>query len=165
MTELAVGRRRFQTRVSSENTLNSRVVINGAYGKQCAQCLASVPTYRKWPRATHGGTMSPIDTVQAAVCETFERLLVECERARRDWSEQRVAIFQLGLRGKEMDDELRCLQARFAKSYALVRNHRHDCELCKSSRRAGQSSSSEGHDHRRSSFRLPLAAGLLHARL
>jgi hypothetical protein len=109
--------------------------------------------------------MSPIDTLETAVCETFERLLADCERARKDWSEQRVAIFQLGLRGKEMDDELRCLQARFAKSYALARNHLHYCELCKSSRRAGEPSGSEGHDHRRASFRLPLSAGLLHTRL
>jgi hypothetical protein len=115
--------------------------------------------------ATYGGTMSPIDAVQAAVCATFEGLLAECERARKDWSEQREAIFQLGLRGKEMDDQLRCLQARFAKSYALVRNHLCDCELCKSSRGASDSSGSEGYVHRRTSFRLPLSAGLLHTRL
>ena len=109
--------------------------------------------------------MSPIDMIQAAVCATFEGLLAECERAREDWNEQRVAILQLGLRGKEMDDELRCLQARFAKSYSLVRNHLRDCEFCKSSRRAGEPSGSEGHAHRGTSFRLPLSAGLLHTRL
>jgi hypothetical protein len=109
--------------------------------------------------------MRAAETVETAVCETFEGLLAECESAREDWNEQRVAIFQLGLRGKEMDDELRFLQARFAKSYSLVRNHLRDCEFCKSSRGAGQSFGSEGHVHRRTSFRLPLSAGLLHTRL
>ncbi len=105
--------------------------------------------------------MSPVDTVQTAVCDTYDELAEECENARRNWNEQRAAIFELGLRGKEIDDELRCLQARFAKSYALVRNHLRDCKLCESSRGAGDPHGREGHGRGRATFRLSLCSGLL----
>ncbi len=105
--------------------------------------------------------MSPAGTAETAVCNSYEGLLEECENARKNWNEQRVAIFELGLRGKEIDDELRCLQAKFAKSYALVCNHLRDCKLCESARGTSDLSGSEGHGHGGATFRLSLSSGLL----
>ena len=49
--------------------------------------------------------MNRVDAVVVGFCETYEKLLEEREAARNQWNEQRTAIFELGLRGKEMDDE------------------------------------------------------------
>ena len=76
--------------------------------------------------------MSPTVAVGIAVCETYDALVAECEAARRSWSERRAEIFESGVQGKESDDELRSLQAKYAKSYALLRNHLCACELCQS---------------------------------
>jgi hypothetical protein len=98
--------------------------------------------------------MIPLGTVRTAVCDTYEELFEECNAARKNWNQRRAEIAELSLRGKEIDDELRCLQARFAKSYALVCNHLRDCELCESSRGAGEPFGGKDHDRRRASFRL-----------
>jgi hypothetical protein len=74
--------------------------------------------------------MSRLALIENAVCETYQGLLKDCENARKQWNERRVEISELGLRGKGIDNELRCLQARFAKSYAMVRNHVCDCDSC-----------------------------------
>ena len=104
--------------------------------------------------------MNREEAIDSAVCETYEKLLEECEAARRNWNEQRAAIFELGLRGKEMDDELLCLQARFAKANALACSHLRDCQQCESARRAGHAGGAEGHGHGGSSVRLPLSSFL-----
>ena len=69
-------------------------------------------------------------------CETHQGLMDECSAARMEWNARRAEISKLGLRGKKIDNELLRLQARFAKSYAMVRNHLGDCECCKSARGA-----------------------------
>jgi hypothetical protein len=74
--------------------------------------------------------MSRLALIENAVCETHQGLLEDCENARKQWNERRVEISELGVRGKGIDNELRCLQARFAKSYAMVRNHVRDCDSC-----------------------------------
>jgi hypothetical protein len=91
--------------------------------------------------------MSSTAAVDTQVCETFEGLLEECETARREWNERRAEISELGLRGKGIDDELRCLQARFAKSYAMAGNHLRDCGSCQSAGRTdyGACDESDGH--------------------
>jgi hypothetical protein len=70
----------------------------------------------------------------AAVCETHQGLHDECNRARDEWNRRRAEISKVGLKGKKIDNELMRLQAKFAKSYAMVRNHLRGCECCQSAR-------------------------------
>jgi hypothetical protein len=100
--------------------------------------------------------MTSVEAVETGICETYQDLLEDCEVAREVWKQIRAVVSAQGLRGKEIDDELRRLQANFAKSYALVRNHLHDCELCQSSGRTDSHSSDEGYDHGVSTIRLAL---------
>jgi hypothetical protein len=72
----------------------------------------------------------------AATCETHQGLLDECNAARNEWNARRAEISKLGLRGKKIDNELMRLQAKFAKSYAMVRSHLRGCECCQSARGA-----------------------------
>jgi hypothetical protein len=60
--------------------------------------------------------MSPAALTQAAVCERYDALAVECEAARQAWSERRAQIVENEVQGKETEDELRSLQAKCAKS-------------------------------------------------
>jgi hypothetical protein len=69
-------------------------------------------------------------SVQTAVCTRYERLLEECRDASQIWNKQRAEVRESGLHGKKVDDELRKLQANYAKAYAVLRNHVHDCETC-----------------------------------
>jgi|ERR1700758_812868 hypothetical protein len=102
--------------------------------------------------------MSPM-AVERAICETYEALTEHCSNARKEWNERRAEISELGLRGKGIDDELRCLQARFAKSCAMVRNHLRDCDSCKSSRRTDERSRHESHAGIFPEFRFSLFSG------
>ena len=78
--------------------------------------------------------MSSAAVTQVAVCERYGELAGECEAAKQRWSVRRAEIFESVVRGKEPDDELRSLQAQYAKSYAALRNHLCGCELCQSAR-------------------------------
>jgi hypothetical protein len=69
-----------------------------------------------------------------STCETHQGLLDECNSAQIEWNSRRREISKLGLRGKKIDNELMRLQAKFAKSYAMVRNHLRGCECCQSAR-------------------------------
>jgi hypothetical protein len=69
-----------------------------------------------------------------STCETHQGLLDECNAAQSEWNTRRREISKLGLRGKKIDNELMRLQAKFAKSYAMVRNHLRGCECCQSAR-------------------------------
>jgi hypothetical protein len=76
--------------------------------------------------------MSSAALTQVAVCEAYDALVAECEAARQTRSERRAEILESGMQGKETDDELRSLQAKYAKSYATLRSHLCGCELCQS---------------------------------
>jgi hypothetical protein len=102
-----------------------------------------MPSYEK---AITEDVMCTIAAVETQVCETYEGLLEDCDAARNEWNQRRAAISELGLRGKGIDDELRCLQAKFAKSYAMARNHLRDCGSCQSARRTDYASRDESHD-------------------
>ena len=80
--------------------------------------------------------ISLMPATETGTCETHAGLLEDFEVARDEWNARRTEISNSGLRGKRIDDELRCLQARFAKSYALVLNHLRDCRSCEPSRGA-----------------------------
>src|SRR6266852_2752104 len=68
--------------------------------------------------------------IKTAVCAKYERLLEECQSAWKVWNEERSEIHRSHLRGKNSDDQLRNLQAKYAKAYAHLRNHLHGCETC-----------------------------------
>jgi hypothetical protein len=74
--------------------------------------------------------MSDALSIKTAVCSEYESLLEECQSALESWNQQRAEIFDSGLRGKRLDDELRRLQARFARAYAVLQKHAKDCVLC-----------------------------------
>jgi hypothetical protein len=68
--------------------------------------------------------------VRTAVCTRYEKLLEECQAACHIWNQQRAEVGERGLQGKKVDDDLRRLQAKYAKAYSVLRNHVHDCETC-----------------------------------
>ena len=63
-------------------------------------------------------------------CGTYEDLLANCQDALAAWSARREEAWHLGLQGKEPGAELIRLQANFAKSYARLQQHTHECPLC-----------------------------------
>ena len=77
-----------------------------------------------------GDQMSEELSVKTAVCTYYERLLEKCQSACQIWNEQRAEIRESGQHGKKVDDELRRLQANYAKAYSVLRNHVHGCETC-----------------------------------
>ena len=95
----------------------------------------------------------------AWTCETHEGLLEECKAARDEWNKRRAEISKLGLRGKKIDDELMRLQAKFAKSYTMVRNHLRDCECCQSARGAHDVDRYENAGHVIPQLHVPLFSG------
>jgi hypothetical protein len=74
--------------------------------------------------------MSKQLSVKTAVCTEYERLLKECQSASTIWNEQRAEIYWSRLRGKKVEDELRQLQAKYARAYSMLQKHTHDCALC-----------------------------------
>jgi hypothetical protein len=74
--------------------------------------------------------------VKLAACSEYERLLEESQEALENWNQQRAEIYDAGLRGKRIDDELLRLQARFAKSYAALQTHLKNCMFCEFESRA-----------------------------
>jgi hypothetical protein len=74
--------------------------------------------------------MSEEMAVRTAVCTSYETLLEKCQAACQIWNEQRAEIRESGRSGKKVDDELRRLQANYAKAYSVLRNHVHSCETC-----------------------------------
>jgi hypothetical protein len=89
--------------------------------------------------------MSPAAAVENSICETYQGLLEDCQAARDAWNKRRAEISELGLRGKGIDNELRRLQAGFARSHALVGNHLHDCDGCQSTRGTHDVAGDEGY--------------------
>lgn len=61
----------------------------------------------------------------------YEILLRECEGALEAWDERREQIAQSHLSGKEVGDELRRLQADYAKAYTVFREHVSKCAICR----------------------------------
>jgi hypothetical protein len=66
-----------------------------------------------------------------AVCDRYEDLLKESQRAWNIWDGFRERVSQSCLRSKVADDELRNLQARYARAYAELQNHSRSCLTCR----------------------------------
>ncbi len=68
--------------------------------------------------------------LKTSVCTNYESLLEECQEAWKSWNSQRAAIHNSGLNGRDIDNELRNLQATYARAYSRLRNHLYSCETC-----------------------------------
>ena len=68
--------------------------------------------------------------IKFAACEEYEDLLKKSHTALTEWKEGRVAIRQSGRKGRSADNDLRVLQANFARAYAALQNHARDCCFC-----------------------------------
>jgi|tagenome__1003787_1003787.scaffolds.fasta_scaffold20930890_4 hypothetical protein len=68
--------------------------------------------------------------VKPAACEEYEELLKKSHSALNDWKEGRIEIRRSGRKGRSVDNELRMLQANFAKAYAALQTHARDCTYC-----------------------------------
>jgi hypothetical protein len=61
-------------------------------------------------------------------CAEYEGLLNESQVALTSWANERVEIS--GGRGRDVYSGLRTLQWDFLKAWALLQNHKRDCEVC-----------------------------------
>jgi len=69
--------------------------------------------------------------MRTAACSEYQRLLRICQGALVAWKERREEIVRLGLEGKTTGDELRRLQAEYARSYNRLERHPDSCEVCR----------------------------------
>jgi hypothetical protein len=74
--------------------------------------------------------MSSLQYVKTGICEKYQTLLEESERALAAWNERRAKITQSRLVGKDAGDELLRLQAKYARAYTLLQNHSRSCTFC-----------------------------------
>ena len=74
--------------------------------------------------------MSQQLSIKTALCGEYQRLLEECRCALEVWNERRSEISHSRLIKMEEGDELLRLQANFARAYAVLEHHSHECELC-----------------------------------
>src|SRR5713226_6279082 len=75
-------------------------------------------------------SMSHPQYVKTGICEKYQTLLEECERALAIWNEHRAEIAKSPLIAKEAGDELLRLQAKYARAYTVLQNHSHVCSFC-----------------------------------
>jgi len=68
--------------------------------------------------------------VKPAACEDYEVLLKKSHAALAAWTDGRAEIRRSGRKGRFADNELRLLQANFAKAYHELQNHARDCGVC-----------------------------------
>jgi hypothetical protein len=74
--------------------------------------------------------MSSESPIKPAACAGYEALLRKTHAALTAWRNGREEIRRSGRRGRQADNELRTLQANFARSYTALQTHVHDCEVC-----------------------------------
>lgn len=69
-------------------------------------------------------------SVKTVFCSAYKILLSESQFALRVLNERRNKIYLSGFRGKKFDDELRTLQAKYARALTQLQSHAHECPLC-----------------------------------
>lgn len=74
--------------------------------------------------------MSSAQYVKTGICEKYQTLLEECERALAIWDERRENAMQSRRVGKDIGDELLRLQAKYARAYTVLQNHSRNCTFC-----------------------------------
>lgn len=77
-----------------------------------------------------GEEMNKQLSIKTVVCREYQRLLEESQFALEAWNEHRAENCRSHLIGKEADDELPRLQAKFARAYTILQNHVHNCPRC-----------------------------------
>jgi len=70
-------------------------------------------------------------SISTTICSEYQALLEESQRALETWNDLRAEVTSSRLVGKEAGDELLRLQAKFARAYAMLQHHTHNCLLCK----------------------------------
>jgi hypothetical protein len=68
--------------------------------------------------------------VKTGICEKYQTLLEECERALAIWNERRSEVAKSPVIAKEAGDELLRLQAKYARAYTVLQNHARLCSFC-----------------------------------
>jgi hypothetical protein len=68
--------------------------------------------------------------IHPAACDEYETLLLKSSAALTAWKNGRTEIRRSNRKGRSADNELRILQANFAKAYAALQAHARDCEFC-----------------------------------
>jgi hypothetical protein len=68
--------------------------------------------------------------LETMVCGEYQRLLEPCESALKTWNEHRSKFCRSRLIGKKEGDALLRLQAKYARAYALLQRHTHNCLRC-----------------------------------
>ena len=68
--------------------------------------------------------------VRPAACEEYEDLLKKSHAALTEWKDGRAEIRGSGRKGRSVDNQLRMLQANFAKAYAALQSHAAECVFC-----------------------------------
>jgi hypothetical protein len=66
----------------------------------------------------------------STVCDEYQRLLEESQRALQIWNDHRAEFCQFRFIGREAGDELLRLQAKYAQAYTVLQNHERDCSVC-----------------------------------
>ena len=89
--------------------------------------------------------MSKQISVDALICNEYQRLLEESQRALEIWNAHRAEFCQFRFIGREAGDELLRLQAKYARAYTVLQNHERNCSLCQ------LVSKTEGRDYENSS--------------
>jgi hypothetical protein len=93
--------------------------------------------------------MSRQQFIKIGICNKYETLLEECERAWTSWKQRRGEISQFRMMSKDQGDELQTLQAKYAGAYTFLENHTSNCLLCQLVERI------DGRDSNNSSGTLP----------
>lgn len=77
------------------------------------------------------GEMNEERHFRTAVCSAYTRLLQECQSALVAWKERSEQISRLALQGKRTGDDLRRLQAEYARAYNRLERHAKSCNECR----------------------------------
>ena len=69
--------------------------------------------------------------LKTAVCNEYEVMLEASHRALKTWNEERAVIVESGAQGRDVDLEFLRLQAKYARAYARLQRHVHECSRCR----------------------------------
>jgi len=73
--------------------------------------------------------MSKLQFVKTAICNEYQMLLEEGEKALAMWNVRRAEIAESRL-GRDTDNELLRLQTKYARAYTVLQEHAQNCAFC-----------------------------------
>ena len=77
-----------------------------------------------------GRKMKKQFSIETAICAEHQRLLEECERALEILNEHRAEFCGFRSVERKAGDELLRLQAKYARAYTVLQNHKRHCLVC-----------------------------------